>query len=521
MKAIYSPVVATSVIVALTGCTGMRLTNSNAFADDVYYDGSAPVRATAATASPSTATTSQDDIASYDARVSSYNAKSSNASDANRDFSQIQQYYANAGSTNGATETSTSTNKTLIASATAPDTIEVESTGGYWVDGFYGTDSDQSYAERIVKFHRPVVSVNYYSPFFTAARYSGDWNIYVDEYGSTYLVPTWTNPWYNDYYYGSGIAFDWYWGRASWHPGWWWNGWYSGWDFGWGYGGWGLAWGWPYHHHHHYGWGWGEPYHHGGHFGGPGHFDGFNCDNYRTRPVHQARSVSAPQTYSASGRTRGETVTTNPNADRAAQRYRDASSTNSRSYTRTIDGSATTNSRSSVVSSNATNTRRTTAGSAAQTNSRQSSSSTVGSNSRRTSSGTVSSSQSGTVSRSSTNSSSRSTYTPSRSSSRTSGQTNSRGTTYSQNSRRSSTSTYSPSGSSSSRSYSSGSRSSSTRGSATRSSSNTRSYSSGSSNRSFSSGGFSGGSGRSSGGFSGGGRSSGGGSHGGGGGRSR
>lgn len=505
MKAIYTPVIATGVIVALTGCSGMRLSNSNAFADDVYYDGSAPARRAAASAS-ATKEASADDIASYDARVSSYNAKAGVSNSEGRDFSQIQQYYANAGTSTGDTVTA-ATNKSV---ALASDDAEVETASGYWVDGFYGTDADQSYAERIVKFHRPLVSVNYYSPFFTAARYSGDWNIYVDEYGSTYLVPTWTNPWYSDYYYGSGIAFDWYWGRASWRIGWGWSGWYNGWDFGWGYGGWGLAWGWPYHHHHH-GWGWGAPYHHGGPGWHDGGFGGNDRGDFCNRPVHAARATAAPQTYSG-GRTRGETVTTNPNGERAAQRYRDAANAErSRSYTRTVDGNSTVSSRNSIAtSSNPTNSRRTTAGAAQSATSRQSATAN-GSNTRRSNVGTSSSSSnSGTVSRSS----SRSSYTPSRSTTRTSAPSSSSSrssSSYSQNNTRRSSSSSSYSPTTRSRSYSSGS---------TRSSSSSRSYTS-TPSRSFSSGSSS--VGRSSGGFSGGGRSSGGGGgrSSGGGGRSR
>lgn len=498
MKAIYTPVLATGAIVALSGCSGMRLSNSNAFADDVYYDGSAPVKKTTAAVNASAGASSAD-IASYDSRVSSYNAKRGAASTDGRDFSQIQQYYANA-STNSSTESLASNGKTVAGqqgAATAADSDPDEADSGYWVGGFYGTDSDQSYAERIVKFHRPLVSVNYYSPFFTAARYSGDWNIYVDEYGSSYLVPTWTNPWYSDYYYGSGIAFDWYWGRASWRLGWGWSGWYNGWDFGWGYGGWGLAWGWP---HYHYGCGWGYPYYHH-HHDWHHHFDGHG-GSYN-RPVYAARSTSAPRSYSGS-RARGESVTTNPNGERAAQRYRDAVSADRRSYTRSIDGRSTAVSRG-TVSSSASNSRRSEAGvnpSGFQSNGRASSSNAFGSNSRRSS---VGSSPSGVSSRTS----SRSSYTPSRSSSRTYAppSSSSRGSSYSSNGRRGSSSTYSPSGRSGSRSYSSG---------ASRSSSS-RSFSS-APGRSYS-GSQSVGSGRSSGGFRGGSRS-GGGSHGGGG-RSR
>ena len=502
MKALYTPALATGVIMALSGCSGMRLSNSNALADDVYYDGDASTRIATAP-KPSGVNVTPGDIASYDARVSSYRSASSGVSSPgdSRDFSQIQQYYANSGSLGSSNASdSLAQNKVLVAQETTSG--DYDASGGYWVDGFYGSDADQSYAERIVRFHRPLVSVNYYSPFFTAARFSGDWNIYVDDYGSSYLVPTWTNPWYSDYYYGSGIAFDWYWGRASWRFGWGWSGWYHGWDFGWGYPGWGYAWGWP---HHHCGWGWGDHWHHHphyGHWGAPG-------ADYR-RPTYAARSTTSPRSYSG-GRQRAQTVTTNPNGERAAQHYRDAVRAERRSYTRSLDGRSTSDVRLSYGS--ASNYRRSGVSS-------ESSRSENGTRVQHSANVRRSDAVGAGYAQSNVRNSSRSSYTPSRASSRSSSyapsSSSSRSSSYSNsnNSRRGSSSSYSPSGRSSSYSSGSSRSSSSSRSySSSRSSSRSSSSSSFSRGSSHSSGSFSGGR---SGGFSGGGSRSGGGSQGGG-----
>lgn len=493
MKAIYLPVIAIGATATLSGCSSMRLSNANALADDVYYDGSASPKSIVK-APESSAVVSNGDVASYESRVASYVSSTKSGNEA-RDFSQIQQYYANANSSNGE---ASDTTRTLVAAATADDS-EVEVSDGYWVDGFWGSESDQSYAERIIRFHRPLVSVNYYSPFFTAARYSGDWNIYVDGYGSTYLVPTWTNPWYNDYYYGSGLAFDWYWSRP-WRWGmnlaWGYGGWYGSFGFGWGF--YDYAWGWPHHHHHW--WGHHEPWHGVGHGFGVGGWDRRPYD----RPVNAARANTAPRSYSAENRIQG--VTTNPNGERAGQRYRSMLPTSNRSYTRSADGRSTTSSVSDAGSTGrsyySTNTRRSTVsqGETANGSTATTSRSSYSTNTRRSTSG-VSSSTYGS------SSSSRSTYTPSRSSSRSSVSTtspaNSRETTsYSTNTRRGTSSSYSPSKSQTRSSVSTSRSSGSSRSSYSGSSQSSRStFNSG---RSFSSGG------RSTGSFSGGGRSSGG-----------
>ncbi len=539
MKAINSLMIAAWVGIGLSACSGLRLSDTNALADDVYYDGSGG--GVAATAPAVSTSVSASDVSSYERRAAQYAGSRTSTSYDSRDYSQIQQYYANAGSTNGAQDTSyviPSTVKVTEVSSEYPD-------NGYWVDGFNGSESDQSYAERIIKFHRPLVSVNYYSPFFESARWSGDWNIYVDGYGSTYMVPTWSNPWYSDYYYG-GLAYDWRWGRG-WRFGLGWNwgswNWGIGWSTGWGYYDWAYGgWGWPYHHHHHFGHPWGPR--HGG-FYGPRHDDkphhDKNRDDKRYEPVRASRAVTTNQTYSG---TRQRELTTNPRGEAAGQRYRQTYSGSERSYTRTTDGRATTTSSSRVSSSYGTNSRTRSdaavgrsdnerserASSAYRTNSRTSSNGAAvnngNENAQRTSSAYQTNSRR-TTTASEGNQTSRSTYTPnSRTTTRTqqaqqgvqSSQQNRGGSSYNTNTRRSSSSsTYTPSRSNNNNTrYNGGSGSRSSNRQSTTSSSSSRprqsmsSQRSGSSSRSgssFSGGSRSNGGGRSSGGARSGGRS--------------
>lgn len=430
MKPIYNTLLTSGVVATLTACSGLRLSGDYALSDDVYFDNSATRAVATAPATPPAV--SQSDIASYDRRVAAYSNNSRMTPDS-RDFSQIQRYYSNANATNGAaadTAAGQPANRVKVTEV-SPDNPD----SGYWLDGFNGSDADQSYAERIIKFHRPIVSVNYYSPFFDCARYSGDWNIYIDGYGSAYFVPTWSNPWYGDYYYG-GLAYDWRWRRLGWHLGWGYGGWRwgFGWTSGWGYYDWAWGgWGWPhYHRPYHHGW-WGAPHH-------PHHWAPNGGLDAPRRPVYASRAGVMPQTHSGS-RQEGQT-TTNPNASRAAQLYRNSYATPgrvSRSYTRNTDGSPTLPSRNSAYGTNVRRpaTSGSVAGGAASSSSLRTPSS-YSTNTRRSTSAI-------------NGSSSRASYTPSngrtsRSSSATS--VNRNASAYSSNVRRStSTSTYAPSGS--------------------------------------------------------------------------
>ena len=498
MKAIYSSIIASSAIMTLAGCTGMRLTNSYALSDDIYYDGTQqPAKAEA---TPVKEAISQNDVESYNSRLATYSRTNQSSTADTRDFSSIQQYYANANATNGAGATIEEGNRTLVVDTT--DTAD-----GYWVGGFDGTDADQTYAERIIRFHGPFVSTSYYSPLYTRARYSGDWNVYVDNYGSTYLVPTWSNPWYDDFYWGfgwnwgwHGFSFGWnkHWGWDwSWHYNWGWHSPYSYHAWGWGSPYWHHSWDWGYYHHHYY------AMHHAAY----GHWGHFNAaPRYRA-----SRAQAAPASYAK----RSSTVTANPNSERAAGRYstnRNYSTSGNRSYTRTVDGSSTSNTGNTRRSTDQSNTGRY----STQDNSTNRNAQTSSSTANRTTQAGV---QSGNTRRTTVGASgsTHSTYTPSSGNTRVTQRQSQNSRSYQSNRG----SSYTPSGNnsrsnsgtnSSSRSYSSRSnRSTSVSGGRSSGSSHSSgSYSGGRSSSSSYSGGRSSGGGHSSGGGRGGSSSGGG-----------
>ena len=308
MKAqVLLPLAALAAVVS--GCAGTSMMSGTAsYGDDLYYDHSkAPVKASAPLAS-----TAPVNVPAYQRNVATYSGASDSYSSVadSRDFSDIQSYYSQS-------------NKAAVV-----DTVEIpadEAEDGYWAGGFWGSSSDQSYAERMIRFHAPFIGISYYSPLYTDAVYfgRGDWNVYVTG-GDAYLVPTWGNPYYNDFYFGLG--FNWRRNHLRWSFGWglglgwgwgyagiydpWYDPWYCGPYYGWGspyYGGY-------YHHHHHY--------HHG-----PAHAPGHGHYAFNNRGYHYGqRGVSTTVGSRSAGSVRGTTTTT------GARRY---SSATRQSYTRT------------------------------------------------------------------------------------------------------------------------------------------------------------------------------------------
>lgn len=165
-----------------------------------------------------------------------------------------------------------------------PDTIYMaDEEDGYYLNGFYGTQSDLEYAERIRKFHNPRFTVHISDPAYNDIYFlnSFDWNVYID---GTYafVTPTWTNPWYWDYTWAP---------YSYWGPSWRWNSFY----WGWGYPYYGFGWSWGYPHHHHY-----YPPHYG-----PGHRPPHHPD-YRPNP--QNRPSYSPGGWSSRRPNRGSTI---------------------------------------------------------------------------------------------------------------------------------------------------------------------------------------------------------------------
>ncbi len=224
MRALHIALLSSALMMG--ACAGTGTLSSGAVQDDLYYSRSTKL-STASTAGSVQSEVSAEDMASYGSRVSNYNYATA---DDSHDFSAYE-------------------NKTLLASSDEVD-AEVAEDDGYWDGGFYGSDSDQSYAERLVKFYGPYPASSYYNtPFYVVARSSGDWNIYVEN-GYAYYVPTWSNPYYYDFYYGVGWNWrrhNWYWnyGWGYYDP---WYSWYWGWDYPYYYGYYGHYW------HHNYAW---------------------------------------------------------------------------------------------------------------------------------------------------------------------------------------------------------------------------------------------------------------------------
>ena len=140
------------------------------------------------------------------------------------------------------------------------------SRGGEWLyDGFEGSYSDYSDAERAIRSRDRRYSISISSPYYWDVVYglnSWDWNIYVDNWDA-YIFPRFSNPFWSNWRFGSRSGFGFSLGYNSWNS---WSYPYSGWDY-WGYNP-GYYWGWS-------GWGHGHGYYphywHGG-WGGGGYY---------------------------------------------------------------------------------------------------------------------------------------------------------------------------------------------------------------------------------------------------------
>lgn len=262
-----------------SACGTLVVVDRNIAGDDLYYS---PVRdvvpAVQATSNGANRYVTDADVAAYDQRVNGYRS-AGNVTDGEdtRDFSAMQEYYSNASKKGTSLEEIAEMSDSL-----GIDYNNYESADGLWLGGYSGSDYEQSYAERLIKFHGPTISVGYYSPLYDNLRYSGNWNIYVDGAGYAYVTPRWFSTWAYDPW-----GWDWNWhGYRHWglHSSWHWD-WYYG-AFG-NHGYYGLSYyhghyGWydPWYYHHPYGYNYGYY----GYYGGSGHghhHDYLNNKNYR------------------------------------------------------------------------------------------------------------------------------------------------------------------------------------------------------------------------------------------------
>src|SRR5690554_5631145 len=263
------------VLVLLAGgCSTSRIAGPGVYYDDIYYV-------------PGVTRESMDDAFSPVPQLTREEEKSQqrelaamqreyersergSAQQDRRDFSGIQEEYA--GILNDENIESTDT------------LLYYNDETGYWVDGFQGSSMDRDYAERLVRFHSPAVRIPYHSPFYSEVVYYNhyDWNVYVDG-GYAYAFPTWTNRWYDYYYYN------------SWHRPY---NYYYGWNYGWNYpySNWGFGFGWnyysPYYAYNH----WGSPYYHG-YYGHRPYYNRYNHHHYAGayRPGSTSPVVRSPR----------------------------------------------------------------------------------------------------------------------------------------------------------------------------------------------------------------------------------
>lgn len=373
MKPLFQITAAATTALMLNSCMSTGSVSNSAMNDDLYYGGARKLNV-ASSANPESQV-SATDIDNYNKRVDSYSAVryASAAGDAyandERDFSDIQNYYS--AESEAATDGKNKKTRYLVQ---VNDTtfMEAKEADGVWIGGFNGSDSDQDYAERLIKFHGPMGGLTYFEPAFYRLQYDPDWNIYMDSYGYAHIVPSWSNPYYSDYYYGTagwGWGWNWGWGHHGWHShfgfGWNWGygyygygypyyamGWYGYYD-PWYYGG-----GWygvhGYHHHHHHGY---HAYHEQRH---EHHSNtAVRTGSTNSRNNMNTRNVAAQERYSRGSVSQ---YTAAENRDRSLRSYTRANNTNSRTGNVTTvnaasgtRGQATSGTRN-VVSSNGNRT---------------------------------------------------------------------------------------------------------------------------------------------------------------------
>lgn len=238
-------------------------------------------------------------------------------------------------------------------SSSADDTSYLED-DGYYLNGFYGTQSDLEYAERIRKFHNPRFTIHITDPAYNEIYFlnSWDWNVYID--GTyAYVTPTWTNPWYWDYMWSP---------YSYWGPSWRWHSYY----WGWGYPSYGWGWGWSYPHYHYY------PHHYP-------HYRPPHRPDYRPTPT--TRPSYSPGGWSSRRPTQNVSRPTGTNDNRVIinsqnQRVRMGNTSRSsqrqsstrqietqRNYNQSYTPSYNSSSRGSSIGSGSSNTSRGSAGS--------------------------------------------------------------------------------------------------------------------------------------------------------------
>ena len=211
------------LLMLISACSSSRLAGPGVYYDDIYYVPGVTRENINDAFSPVPAISKEEQKAENRAiaqQQREYEQTLKAGEQDTRDFTALQEEYASLLSNDSIQELDT--------------LVYYNDETGYWVDGFDGSTMDRDYAERMIRFHGPFIRIPYYSPFYSEVVYFNnyDWNVYVDG-NYAYAFPTWTNRWYNSFYYNS-------WG----YPGWSWS----------------MSWGYPYYNYWNYGYGWYDPF---------------------------------------------------------------------------------------------------------------------------------------------------------------------------------------------------------------------------------------------------------------------
>ncbi|MFT3738202.1 MAG: hypothetical protein QM786_05555 [Breznakibacter sp.] len=226
-----------SALLALTACGSLG--TQYGYVDDVYYNPATHANNVATDQFSKSPSLNKEQQQAYNDdfnRLRSQYENSQQTQNPNANLDEIQQQYAQILGNDSIEETDT--------------LLYYNDETGYWVNDFQGSDMDRDYAERLAKFHGPFNGIPYWSPLYNDLVYGYNpyWNVYVDG-NYAYVSPTWSNPYYFNYYtspgwsFGFGWNYGWgynYWGYGYYDP--WYNPWY-GWYSPY------YSWGYPWHHH--------------------------------------------------------------------------------------------------------------------------------------------------------------------------------------------------------------------------------------------------------------------------------